>query len=170
MPHERLQVIASGNDQKAKTEAYKDFLDEAIQAASIPALNALVDHCKSLFFIQSWSCYLTLFQVVSESTPLVVSRIVLQEFANKVTTLASDVHVEVAKNAIIKIQSRVVAFEEQISILRENLSAIYEEEGDWVEAAKLLVGIPLESGQRWVVTFRFLRKYLQDLTYSHLEC
>lgn len=86
--------------------------------------------------------------MVSESTPLVVSRIVLQEFANKVTTLASDVHVEVAKNAIIKIQSRVVAFEEQISILRENLSAIYEEEGDWVEAAKLLVGIPLESGQR----------------------
>lgn len=89
--------------------------------------------------------------MVSESTPLVVSRLVLQEFTTKVASLSSELQKEVASYAISKIQSRVVAFEEQVSTLRENLSSIYEDEGEWIEAAKLLVGIPLDSGQRYLL-------------------
>jgi len=41
----------------------------------------------------------------------------------------------------------LVAFEEQDSIIRENLAAVYEEEENWSEAAKLLRGILDGGGQ-----------------------
>jgi COP9 signalosome complex subunit 4 len=88
--------------------------------------------------------------VASESTPLVISRQVLQDFAVKLPELGTALNKEVAIYTLEKVQPRVVAFEEQIATIREDLSKIYEEEESWVEAAKTLIGIPLES-QRFVV-------------------
>jgi len=34
--------------------------------------------------------------------------------------------------------------------MRQQLSAIYEREQNWREAANILVGIPLETAQKWV--------------------
>lgn len=90
-------------------------------------------------------------QVANESTPLVISRVVLQEYATSLPKLEAEQHVKVAQVAIEKIQPRVVAFEDQISIIRENLSAVFEEHEQWNDAAKILLGIPLESGQRCVL-------------------
>lgn len=89
-------------------------------------------------------------QVASESTALVISRVVLQEFAVGLKNLEPEQHVKVAQIAIEKIQPRVVAFEDQISVIREDLSKVFEDNEQYVEAAKILMGIPLESGQRCV--------------------
>jgi len=42
----------------------------------------------------------------------------------------------------------VVAFEEQVSVIRVNLAKLYEGEEEWKEAAKILIAIPLDTGQR----------------------
>jgi len=47
-----------------------------------------------------------------------------------------------------RIQPRVVAFEEQVSLIRMNLSILYEAEEEWKDAARVLQGIPLDTGQR----------------------
>jgi len=36
--------------------------------------------------------------------------------------------------------------------MRQQLSAIYEREQNWREAANILVGIPLETAQKYVAT------------------
>jgi COP9 signalosome complex subunit 4 len=41
----------------------------------------------------------------------------------------------------------------QLSQLREKLASVYEDEDDYLEAAKTLQGIPLDSGHRYVVLF-----------------
>ena len=43
----------------------------------------------------------------------------------------------------------MVAFEEQVSSIRVQLASIYEVEENWREAARILVAIPLDSGQRY---------------------
>jgi len=85
--------------------------------------------------------------VASDSTPLIISRVVLQDFAQALTGLGADLHVAVAQYAIEKLTPRVVAFEEQLSIVRENLAAIFEEREEWTDAAKVLAGISLESNR-----------------------
>lgn len=89
--------------------------------------------------------------MASESTALVISRQVLQDFAVKLPDLGKELNKEVAIYTLEKVQPRVVAFEEQISTIREDLAKIYEEEEAWVDAAKTLIGIPLES-QRYDIT------------------
>jgi COP9 signalosome complex subunit 4 len=37
-----------------------------------------------------------------------------------------------------------------MSSLREKLASVYEQEEEYVEAAKILQGIPLDSGHRYV--------------------
>jgi COP9 signalosome complex subunit 4 len=45
----------------------------------------------------------------------------------------------------------VVAFEEQVSVIRVDLAKVYEEDEEWREAAKILTAIPLDTSQRYVV-------------------
>lgn len=76
---------------------------------------------------------------------------------------------EVASFALEKFQPRVVSFEEQVwpehdprdhnavshapwllqvSIIREAVAKVYEAEESWTQAAQMLAGIDLDSGQR----------------------
>lgn len=52
------------------------------------------------------------------------------------------------KILIVKIQPRVISFEEQVASIRQHLADIYERNQNWREAANVLVGIPLETGQK----------------------
>ena len=52
--------------------------------------------------------------VVSDEVPLVVSRQLLQTFAEDLGKLESDAQKEVAHYALTQIQPRVVSFEEQV--------------------------------------------------------
>mgnify|MGYP001119562408 CR=1 FL=1 len=89
-----------------------------------------------------------------ESTPLVISRIVLHDFAVKLEAdKESDENtkntlIDILSYAIEKLQPRVVVFEEQLTLIREHLAQIYKWNDCYQDAAQTLAGIPLESGQK----------------------
>jgi len=88
--------------------------------------------------------------MVDEKTPLVNSRAGLQQFATSLSTLPSLVQKEIGHYAIDRVQPRMVAFEEQLTVIREVLARLYEEEEEWREAARMLIAIPLDTGQRFL--------------------
>jgi COP9 signalosome complex subunit 4 len=121
--------IAASSDHKTKTEKYKALLDEFVKKSAVKELKAFVEH------------------MLDEKTPLVISRTLLSPFAQSLPKLSSEFHKEIAHFALEKIQPRVVAFEQQVSSIRLDLAKLYEEEEEWKEAAKVLISIPLDSGQ-----------------------
>ncbi|KAF5830942.1 hypothetical protein DUNSADRAFT_13825 [Dunaliella salina] len=126
----QLNSIASGQDQKAKAEEYKKVLSKILGEASVEGCRAFVDH------------------MLSESVPLVLSRHLLQVFAQGIGSLPPEVHKPVAKEALQRVQPRMVSFEEQVAIIRESLATQLEREEQWAEAASILAGIDLDSGMR----------------------
>lgn len=90
--------------------------------------------------------------MVDEQTPLVISRTLLHSFAQVIGGLTSAGQMEIGLYTLDKVQPRVVAFEEQVSSIRIQLASIYEDEENWREAARILVAIPLDSGQRYGIT------------------
>lgn len=124
------QIAAGGADQKTKIEQYKGVLGSLIAAADASGMCAFVDH------------------MLTDDVPLVVSRQVLQHFATDFRQLPGDAVKAVGTHALDRIQPRVVSFEEQVSIIRETLAALFETEEDWSRAAQTLAGIDLDSGNR----------------------
>merc|ERR1712002_1073375 len=61
----------------------------------------------------------------------------------------------------MEIQPRVISFEEQVSSLRQHLAQMYERRELWKEAAGVLVGIPLETGQKQYSVDYKLETYLK---------
>lgn len=86
--------------------------------------------------------------VVSEDTSVIVSRQVISEFVGLLPSLDTALIKQVAVYALDKLQPRVVSFEEQVTVIRERLAAIYEAEENWADAAKTLSMIPLDTGNR----------------------
>lgn len=70
---------------------------------------------------------------------------------------------QIAIHLLQVIQPRVISYEEQAAEIRQALAEIYEKEENWREAAKVLVGIPLETGQR-LANIIIGKKYEQYLT------
>lgn len=56
---------------------------------------------------------------------------------------------------------RVISFEDQVGIIRQHLADIYEREQNWRQAAQVLVGIPLETGQKQYGVDYKLETYLK---------
>jgi len=125
-----FEEIAASSDHKAKKEKYKQLLDQFIERKQVKELKDFVTH------------------MLDEKTPLVISRTLLHAFATGLSNLPPSAHKEIAHFALDKIQPRVVAFEEQVSIIRVNLAGLYEDDEEWKEAAKILIAIPLDTGQR----------------------
>jgi len=111
--------------------------------------------------------------VVNENVSLIVSRQVLSELCNRLDVLNDEVGKEICVHILQSVQPRVISYEEQVSLtddqlyqlvvsrrftrgfqplkvgqIRQHLANIYRREENWTEAAKVLVGIPLETGQR----------------------
>lgn len=89
--------------------------------------------------------------VVNEHVSLVISRQLLTDVGNHLMSLPDHVSKTISHFTLDKVQPRVISFEEQVANIRQHLSQIYEREENWREAAGVLVGIPLETGQKWVV-------------------
>jgi len=107
--------------------------------------------------------------LADEDTPLVISRQLLSEYADGLAKLPAELHKEVAEYSLSKLEGRVVAFEEQVSTIREKLADIYEGQDEHLKAAQVLKGIPLESGQRVLppkykvgIYVRIARLYLEE--------
>ena len=86
--------------------------------------------------------------LLQESVSLVLSRQVLQDVGQELARAPDEVAMPLLVQTIERLQPRLVVFEEPVTDLRKKLAALYEKNGEWVEAAKVLIGIPLESSNR----------------------
>lgn len=77
-----------------------------------------------------------------------ISRQLLTDVGNHLISLPDHVSKAISHFTLDKVQPRVISFEEQVANIRQHLSQIYEHEENWREAANVLVGIPLETGQK----------------------
>ena len=140
----RLGGIAAVSDQKSRTSQYKEVLDELLSGdGDTEGLKLMVTH------------------MLSDDVPLVISRQVLQTLCQDLQRLPSERHKETADFALEKITPRVVSFEEQVSVLREGLSQLYQDERLWSRAAQVLSGIDLDSGIRVLSDEYKLQKCVQ---------
>lgn len=92
--------------------------------------------------------FIEFFSVVNEHVSLVISRQLLTDVGVHLAQLPDQVSKMISHFALDKVQPRVISFEEQVANIRQHLAQIYEREENWREAANVLVGIPLETGQK----------------------
>ena len=135
--------LSNVTDQKLKLERYMTVLQDYVSQAAVPQLQAFVQH------------------LVSEDVQLAVSRQVLLGLAKSMSSLAPEQRKEIGLFALEKVGPRVVSFEEQVSVIREELATIYEKEENWTEAAAMLSGIPLDSGIRVLDDNYKVEKYIK---------
>ncbi|KAM3315181.1 hypothetical protein ACQJBY_033745 [Aegilops geniculata] len=153
-----LASAAAIADQRQKIEQYRHILASVISSSppDIPQAKRFLNHSNALRSNPSRR-----FLVVSDEVPLVVSRQLLQTFAQELGKLEPDSQKEVAHYALTQIQPRVVSFEEQVVVIREKLAELYESEQQWSRAAQMLSGIDLDSGIRMLDDTNKLSKCVQ---------
>jgi len=117
-------------DQKTRIDRFKSALAKLFQQCNWADLDKFVD------------------LVTSEDVPLMISRQVLSELAGMLPQLPSLQLKELGLLTLERMQPRASTFEEQLSLIREHLSAAFESEEQWSAAAKMLADIPLDSGIR----------------------
>ncbi|KIM46149.1 hypothetical protein M413DRAFT_441215 [Hebeloma cylindrosporum] len=102
--------------------------------------------------------------VNQDSVGLVVGRQVLSELVKILGDGAiKDVEVRkrVVEDTLATVQPRIVSYEEQVNSLRFQLADLLEEEEEWSDAARVLMGISLDSGQRSIGDSEKLRVYVR---------
>ncbi|XP_033097126.1 COP9 signalosome complex subunit 4-like [Anneissia japonica] len=99
--------------------------------------------------------------MVNENVSLVISRQLLTEICAHLASLPDPLSCQVSNFLLEKVHPRVVSFEEQVATTRQHLANIYERESKWRMAANVLVGIPLETGQRQYSVDYKLETYLK---------
>eukprot|EP00735_Rhodelphis_limneticus_P006550 TRINITY_DN18966_c0_g1::TRINITY_DN18966_c0_g1_i1::g.21712::m.21712 TRINITY_DN18966_c0_g1::TRINITY_DN18966_c0_g1_i1::g.21712 ORF type:complete len:405 (+),score=80.18,sp/Q8L5U0/CSN4_ARATH/48.58/7e-121,PCI/PF01399.22/2.3e-16 TRINITY_DN18966_c0_g1_i1:26-1216(+) len=140
---EKLEEIKAQAGQKGKADSYKLVLDDLLSKKDASGLRTFVDH------------------IAGEDVPLVISRPLFQFLAEQIPTLSTDDHIAVATCFLDKVNPRVVSFEEQVALVRDNLGNLYESQDEWVLAARALAGIPLDSGIRVIDDHYKASKYLK---------
>ncbi|VAI08769.1 unnamed protein product [Triticum turgidum subsp. durum] len=170
-----LASAAAIADQRQKIEQYRHILASVISSSppDIPQAKRFLNHSNALhskpsrrflgtcFFFLCVMAGIVASAVVSDEVPLVVSRQLLQTFAQELGKLEPDSQKEVAHYALTQIQPRVVSFEEQVVVIREKLAELYESEQQWSRAAQMLSGIDLDSGIRMLDDTNKLSKCVQ---------
>ncbi|KAI9203727.1 uncharacterized protein BJ171DRAFT_509417 [Polychytrium aggregatum] len=154
----RLQQIFD-SQQKEKPQAYLALLNELLAGERDPETLQYRDPAVYASLREF------LVHAVQESFGLAVSRQIIHDFINAFFSSTKDIKdlrpvAEIWVYALEKIESRALAFEEQISSIREKLADIYEEEENWSEAARVLQGIPLDSGHRTIPNEYKLKIYI----------
>ena len=108
--------------------------------------------------------------VLGESLGIVAARPLLGGYVEALRRLSSSmIRVEAGRHALQALESRVVSFEEQDASIREIVADAFQEQEDYVDAAKILQGIQLDSSQRKVsddekvrIWIRICRLYLEE--------
>jgi COP9 signalosome complex subunit 4 len=80
----------------------------------------------------------------------------------------NDTKTEVGEHALTVFQSQASSFEEQAVHIREIMADVFENDEDFLAAAKVLAGIPLESSQRKVANEDKVRFWIR-ITRNYLE-
>lgn len=151
-----LAVIhkSSGTSHTELSERYQLILQSCFrlpESEKSSALNSFVD------------------AVANENVSQIVSRQVMSDFCQHLSNLSNAMCKEVCHFALERIQPRVISFEEQVAQIRQHLAKVYEQEESWREAANILVGIPIETGQKQYdldykleTYLKIARLYLED--------
>ncbi|XP_043666571.1 COP9 signalosome complex subunit 4 isoform X1 [Vespula pensylvanica] len=150
----------SGGSHKDQAEKYRSILDAILASANSNQTQAngeLVDALK-VFIEAITSVYIS---VVNENVSLVISRQVLTDVSSRLLSLPDEISKAVSHYTLDKVQPRVISFEEQVASIRQHLADIYERNQNWREAANVLVGIPLETGQKQYTVDYKLETYLK---------
>ncbi|TPX46898.1 hypothetical protein SeMB42_g03530 [Synchytrium endobioticum] len=148
------QIAAAGKDQPS---LYRQLLELILASNSATSTNPQLFQVITEF----------LNHVIQESVGLVVSRSILSDFITLVaewggkSSMDQDGVRHLWEIALDKAGSRAVAFEDQISSIREKIADIHESAESWAEAARVLQGIPLDSGHRVVSDEYKLNIYLK---------
>ncbi|XP_030387561.1 COP9 signalosome complex subunit 4 [Scaptodrosophila lebanonensis] len=107
--------------------------------------------------------------IVNEHVSLVISRQILNDVGVELSKLSDDLSKQLSHYTLNKVHPRVISFEEQVAGIRFHLANIYERNEQWRDAAMVLVGIPLETGQKQYSVecklgtyLKIARLYLED--------
>ncbi|XP_055921922.1 COP9 signalosome complex subunit 4 isoform X1 [Eupeodes corollae] len=145
----RSQLVAltsfSGT-HKEQADRYRQLLEALLTNTG----NELIDTLK--LFVEA---------IVNEHVSLVISRQILTDVGVQLSKLPDDISKVVSHFTLDKVQPRVISFEEQVAGIRQHLADIYERNQNWREAANVLVGIPLETGQKQYTVDYKLETYLK---------
>ncbi|KAH9951581.1 hypothetical protein B0H21DRAFT_181810 [Amylocystis lapponica] len=148
MEQKLAQVAALS--QKDKAAAYQSLLAQALgrqDQSQLPAdIHILVEN------------------VVQESVGLVIGRQVLSELVKALSEgviAGADLRKRIVEDTLATVQPRIVSYEEQVNSLRFQLADILEAGEEWSEAARVLMGISLDSGQRALPDEDKLRVYVR---------
>jgi COP9 signalosome complex subunit 4 len=150
----KLNAILSSNS-KDKASSYRDLLQDMLRTEAVSDIKTYLQYA------------------VQDQLGLMLSRQIFVDFIELYQSFASKYHEEVNEEilqfALMQLQTRTVAFEEQISSLRVMLADLYESQENWTQAAMMLKGIPMDSGTRTVsndfklrIYIRIVRLYLED--------
>ncbi|KAJ6599033.1 hypothetical protein DFH09DRAFT_21761 [Mycena vulgaris] len=146
----KLSALAALS-QKDKGPAFIALIHEILArpdpAAVAPDLHVLVDTV-----------------VNQDSVGLVVGRQVLSELVKILgegAVKSPELRKALVEDTLATVQPRIVSYEEQVNILRFQLADILEEEEEWSEAARVLMGTSLDSGQRAMAEGEKLRVYVR---------
>ncbi len=107
--------------------------------------------------------------ILGDTLGIVASRPLLASFVERLKSVPkADVKIQVGQHALEILQPRVVSYEEQDALIREILADAYEEQEDYLDSAKVLQGIQLDSSQRSIsddtkvkIWIRIVRLYLE---------
>lgn len=150
---EKLAELAnSSKAHRELVENYRSILQSIFLLDNNSTMNnnALIDGLRK--FIET---------IANEKVSLVISRQLLSDVAQKLMFIKDAVSKQVAHHALDIIQPRVISFEDQVGVIRQNLAAIYEKEENWQAAAEVLIGIPLETGQKQYTVAYKLETYIK---------
>ncbi|MCJ1296756.1 hypothetical protein MMC34_008323 [Xylographa carneopallida] len=108
--------------------------------------------------------------VLGDNLGIVAARPLIGAYVNALRGVSNPgVKIKSGRYALQALQSRVVSFEEQDASIREILADTFQEKEDYVEAAKMLQGLQLESSQRKIpdevkvrIWIRICRLYLEE--------
>ena len=150
------ELESSSTTQPKKSSGYRALLEDIAVSPSSPQLSSGL-----VAFIDS---------ILGECLGIVAARPLLNLFVETLQKIASsEVKVKTGQHALQALESRVVSFEEQDASIRELLADAYQDQEDYVAAAKVLQGIQLESSQRKVsddekvrTWIRICRLYLEE--------
>ncbi|TDL29747.1 hypothetical protein BD410DRAFT_758817 [Rickenella mellea] len=144
---EQLQSLS----QKDKPQAYSSLLTQTLAQANE---GAIADDVHRLLDAV----------ITHDHGGLVVGRQVLAELVKSLsegTVKDREVRKQIVKDALAYAQPRLISFEEQVNSLCFQLADLLEEEEEWSEAARVLMGISMDSGQRTLPDEEKLKIYIR---------
>ncbi|XP_013114653.1 COP9 signalosome complex subunit 4 [Stomoxys calcitrans] len=141
-----MSLVNFSGTHKEQTDRYRQLLEVVLTNTG----NDLIDTLK--LFVEA---------IVNEHVSLVISRQILNDVGIQLSKLPDEVSKVVSHFTLDKVQPRVISFEEQVAGIRQHLAEIYERNQQWRDAANVLVGIPLETGQKQYTVDYKLETYLK---------